>query len=606
MGHLEKHTVSHHPLHMLALSAALLGACNDNQPEDTDAPYIEATPALSLSGPANGAVVDTDSIELTATVLEASADGLRWSVNDALAGETAGPLDPGTATTATLALDAGSNRISVEAFTHAGTSTVAEWVVFYQAPDAPEDDTTAPTIDSVWPTDGHSVVSTAPMVWGLVFDNDLVSSVQIEQGEQLIEAELLDDGRFAARLSGLVPGDNTFTVLATDASGNSSELERSVWLGSRVAAGGSHSAWLDTDGTLYMWGRNNTGQIGLGYTSSLGDEEVDHPSTPTAVPLEVSLISVVAYQNTSVALASDGSLYGWGDNRYGRLGLGASATDEVLDEDDRSTPVAIPGVSGAVSIAGGYYHTLVLLDDGTVMAMGRNSDGQLGDGSTDNRDRAVAVSGLSDIVQIAAGSSTSFALDSSGNLYSWGANDYAQLGTGSVDDEAHSSATLVEGLPPLAHLAAGKDHVVAVDETGAVWAWGLNASNQVGGIQHGLSASPIETPSKLEHLGTAVAVYANGNQSYYETDDGLLYGWGQNGSVGALDVTVDGDLPEPVGPVFGLTDIADVGTGALHSVVLRRDGQAFAWGWSFEGSLGAGEGAIDRWGYRIPIQVSPL
>lgn len=595
--------MSHSSLRAIALTALLFGACGEEDPVDTDTTVVEATPTVSLSGPANGAVVTTEEVELTATVAHAEAAGLRWWVNDTLASETNGPLAEGSATTLTLLLDPGSNLIEVEVFTDAGDSSSAEWVVFYDSPEATEDDTTAPTISSVWPTDGHSVVSTAPMVWGLVFDNDLVDSVLIEQGDASFPATIDAEGRFSARIAA-VPGDNSFTVVATDASGNETREERSLWLGARVAAGGSHTAWLDSDGTLYMWGRNNNGQVGLGYTSSLGDEEVVHPNAPTAVPLEATLTSVVAYQNTSVALDTTGALWGWGDNAYGRLGLGTLDAEDDFDDVDRSTPELIPGATDVVAVVGGYYHTLALRSDGTVFAIGRNSDGQLGDGSSDNRDYAVDVSGLSDIVHLAAASSSSFALDASGNLYAWGANDYAQLGTGAEDDDVHSTPMLIEGLPPLVQIAAGKDHVLALDESGSVWAWGLNASNQVGGINFGLSASPIVTPSKLEHLGQAVAVYANGNQSYYETAEGLLFGWGQNGSAGALGVTVDGDLPEPVGPVFGVTNVADVGIGALHSVVLRQDGQAFAWGWSFEGSLGAGDGAIDRWGYRIPIQVS--
>lgn len=559
---------------------------------------VPAPPVLTLLSPEPGAVIDASSVwvqgEVIAEQLPTRAEvGTDDQVLELDLIEQASGV---WSFSEEVSLAFGDNALWVEIEDPAGQQARLERQIRRVADEVP------PTLSSIWPPEGHGVASTAPIVWGRVEDNDVVASVELEQDGVRVPAVLQGDGRFQGVLA-LEPGASSWSVVTTDAAGNESIAVQSVWLGSRVAAGGSHSGWIHGDGTLYMWGRNNIGQVGLGYTSELGDVSPAHPDVPTAVSLAVQPVSLAAYQNTTVLLDSTGGLWSWGDNGSGQLGLGTPDPADAFDATDRSSPTAVPGVSTAVTLAGGYTHTLALLDDGTVVAMGDNGSGQLGDGSTDDRDHAVAVAGLADVVQIAAASSTSFALTSAGVLYAWGANDYGQLGNGTEDDLPHSTPVVVPGLPAVAQVAAGRDHVLVVDLDGVVWAWGLNASHQVGGYDHGLSADAIWSPAALTHLGTATAVYANGNQSYHETEDALLLGWGQNGSTGALGIPISGDLDEPVDPVFGLTDLVDVGVGALHSVALRADGQAFAWGWSFEGSLGAGSGVIDAWGYQIPILV---
>jgi len=92
----------------------------------------------------------------------------------------------------------------------------------------------------------------------------------------------------------------------------------------------------------------------------------------------------------------------WGWNLYGQVGDGTAT--------DRKTPVGVPGLTGVVSVAAGYGHSLALLSDGTVRAWGWNLYGQLGDGTNTDRKKPVKVSGLSGVVAIAAGSSHSLTL----------------------------------------------------------------------------------------------------------------------------------------------------------------------------------------------------
>lgn len=582
------------------LSVEAIGA-DGSSFEDEVVVFLDApeAPVLSLLSPVEGAFVDAATVLVQGNLLA----GEPPEVATVTVGETVDALvltevEEGLwSFSQAVALPPGASTLVVEVEDPAGQSdTVSRSLTRVE-------DGSPPVFTAVWPTDGHGVRSTATRVRGQVSDNDALATLVLEQGEETTAIEVDPDGTFTVPLD-LDRGPNAWRLVATDASGNTMTLDRSTWLGSRVAAGGSHSSLITGEGTLATWGRNNKGQTGLGYTSTLGDVDPAHPASPAPVPLAATPVSVVAFQNATLVLDDEGSLWSFGNNTYGQLGVGTADPDDAFDAEDRLSPTRVASDTAYTTITAGYYHVLALAGDGTVHAFGRNSDGQLGDGGTDATDHPVAVQSLTDVVQVAAASSTSFALTSDGTLYAWGANDYGQLGQGSADDAPHSAPVPIEGLPPIASVAAGRDHVLALDTSGTVHAWGLNASQQVGGIDHGLSDSPILTPSALEHIGPAAAVYANGNQSYIETADGLLWGWGQNGSVGALGITVDGDIAEPIEPVFGVTRVSDVGIGALHSVVLRQDGQAFAWGWSFQGSLGGGDGIIDRWGYRIPILVA--
>ena len=182
-----------------------------------------------------------------------------------------------------------------------------------------------------------------------------------------------------------------------------------------------------------------------------------------------------------------------------------------------------------------------------------------------------------------------------GVLHAWGRNQYGNLGIGSVDTVAHATAVVVPELAPVVTVACGRDHVLALQNDGAVHAWGLNASNQV-------DASDNNVTSPVAVVDAAVAVYANGNQGFYEDGAGRLFGWGQNGS-GNLGIPSDEDQPRPSVAVFGLENVVDVAIGALHGVALDADGFLFAWGWSFQGSLGGGSSTINLWPYRIPILV---
>jgi hypothetical protein len=126
----------------------------------------------------------------------------------------------------------------------------------------------------------------------------------------------------------------------------------------------------------------------------------------------------------------DGTLLAWGANEGGQLGNGATTS--------RLIPVQVSDLgsgSGVTAVGGGFSHTLALKSDGTVLAWGANSNGQLGDGTTAKRLTPVQTSGLgigSEVAVVSAGGFHSLALQSNGTVLAWGANANGQLGDGTV------------------------------------------------------------------------------------------------------------------------------------------------------------------------------
>jgi alpha-tubulin suppressor-like RCC1 family protein len=228
-----------------------------------------------------------------------------------------------------------------------------------------------------------------------------------------------------------------------------------------VALGQEHSLALRSDGSVWSWGINQTGQMGNGVAGS-------------AFPLRVSgvsnIVSLAAGWNHSLAVGSNGMVWAWGTNDGGQLGNGFNTNSP--------TPVqAGAGIlTNAIAVSGGMSHSLALLANGRVMAWGTNSVYELGNGTSTSSATPVFVSALSNIVKISAGAYHSAALDSNGVVWCWGYGGYGQLGQGSTS----SSSTPIKVLSNVVAVAAGLYHTLALQSNGTVWAWGDNYYGELG------------------------------------------------------------------------------------------------------------------------------
>ena len=349
---------------------------------------------------------------------------------------------------------------------------------------------------------------------------------------------------------------------------------------SAVAAGGGHSLGITTAGILYAWGDGTYGELG---TAGGGTK-----SSPVLVsgPASTSWVAISAGQYHSLAITSTGLLYGWGLNGYGEVGV--NSTTQI------NSPILVSGPAStswvAISAGGGF--SLGITSTGKLYAWGTNAQSQLGNlSATGNKSSPVLVSGPTGASwsTIAAGESHSLAITTTGQLYAWGNQNYGELGN-NLGTTNSSSPVLVSGPTGASWstIAAGYYQSAAITTTGQLYAWGLNSSGEVG---IGSTTASINSPVLVS--GPASTSWSNitvGN-GWMEgiTTAGVLYGWGQNtsGQVGINSLT-NASNPSAIYMTGPSVLWSTVAAGASHSLGITTAGILYGWGLNTSGQLGIG------------------
>lgn len=297
---------------------------------------------------------------------------------------------------------------------------------------------------------------------------------------------------------------------------------------------------------------------------------------------------VVGGENHSMALKGDGTVWGWGNNKFGQLGNNSTITTEI--------PTKVVGLQDVKMIAAGSNHTLALKNDGTVWAWGYNNVGQLGDNTQIVRYEPVQVLGedgegyLKDIVYIAAGTNYSAAINKKGEVWTWGLNTNGQLGDGSTINK-YTPVRVKANLNGIIQIACGNNHMIAVKADGTAYTWGYNQYGKLGDNTTVQRTIPVQV---LQSANTAVediiAVEASHNNSYLIKADGtvLSVGYGANGGLGN-SATANQTLPVQVVNPEGtdsLKNIATIKAGANTVYVLDKQGKVYTWGLGTNGQLG--------------------
>ena len=187
------------------------------------------------------------------------------------------------------------------------------------------------------------------------------------------------------------------------------------WLA--VAAGYDNSLAVKSDGSLWAWGANSSGQLGDGTTSpSLVPKRIGAGRSWIAVSCSGS-ISTSPSVSHSLGLKADGSLWAWGSNKYGRLGDGTAV--------DRWAPVRVGSSTDWALISAGNHQSLAIKRDGSLWAWGWNGNGQLGDGTAISRLVPTRIGNDNHWVAVSTGQASTFAVKSDGSLWAWGATTVA-------------------------------------------------------------------------------------------------------------------------------------------------------------------------------------
>jgi alpha-tubulin suppressor-like RCC1 family protein len=267
-----------------------------------------------------------------------------------------------------------------------------------------------------------------------------------------------------------------------------------------VAAGGGLMAAIKTDGTLWGWGYNGSGNFSSPVSSMSG--------TWTAV---------AAQQGTALALKSDGTIWGWGHDDYGQLGRGTPGSTESL-----SAPVQVAASQGsnfAVLATCSYNTSAAIKKDGTLWSWGFDHYGECGSGSATaypyRKPTPTQVAGGGTTwARVAFGTNHAVAVKTDGTLWTWGQNNYGQLGDGTTTNRS-SPGTVAGGgttwsTVSATTIAGALGATMAIKTDGTLWTWGQNNVGQLGNGSTVDTSTPGIVPGGITSWTQVASNYLNG------------------------------------------------------------------------------------------------
>jgi alpha-tubulin suppressor-like RCC1 family protein len=337
---------------------------------------------------------------------------------------------------------------------------------------------------------------------------------------------------------------------------------------------------IKADGTLWAWGWNLWGQLGLG---DKGNSQFT-PSQVVGTGNDSNWSQVSTSCFHAAAIKKDGSLWTWGINNYenlkGLLGLGSDVEECLVPTN------VLPGSDDWAAVATGMYCTLALKTSGHLYVFGMNNCGQLGLGEgIPHKYTPTLLEPESRWLDVSAGEGHVIAVKSDGSLWSWGSNASGQLGIGLIGGKTYKP-TRVGDVDDYGwvQVAAGSSHSTALKADGTLYTWGSNAYGQIGdgtfGPDH-LVPHAVDTCWK--------SVEAGGKQTFGVRLNGTLWSWGYNyfGELG-LGHWNNQSLPTLVKEEEN--DWVQISGGLNHTLALEEDGTLWAWGRNTAGELGDGSG----------------
>jgi hypothetical protein len=320
--------------------------------------------------------------------------------------------------------------------------------------------------------------------------------------------------------------DQYFQTVVNSPSGNAQDLTPiqigfpntvTKWITASV--GYLYTLAVGNDGNAYAWGLNTYGQLGNGDTTN--------SSIPVMVklPSGVKAEAVSAGESFAMALGSDGNVYAWGLNSSGQLG------DSTTTNSLAPVRVKLPSGVTAKEIFAAPAFSLAIGNDGNIYAWGSNVTGQLGDGTTTSSFAPVKVKMPAGVAatEISAGSSFSLAIGSNGDIYAWGGNGFGQLGNGTKNNSSVPVLVSMPAGVTGKAVAGGRLFSAAVGSDGNVYAWGDNlygelANGTVNVPKTDSIPQPIALPSGLVPAGLSAVRWSG----FVLGTDNDVYSWGYN------------------------------------------------------------------------------
>ena len=246
----------------------------------------------------------------------------------------------------------------------------------------------------------------------------------------------------------------------------------------QVACGSSNTAAIKTDGTLWVCGYNQFGKLGDGTTTS-------RLSLVTTAGGGTNWKQVSCGRSHTAAIKTDGTLWTWGRDHYGQLGIGVQTS--------RSSPgTTVGGGTNWRQVSAGGRHTAAVKTDGTLWTWGTNLEGQLGEVAGNRSSPATTAGGGTTWKQVACGYNHTAAVKTDGTLWTWGQGQFGRIGDGTVTNRS-SPVTTAGGGTNWKQVTGGTLHTAAIKTDGTLWTWGHNQYGNLGDGTVTNRSSPVIT-----------------------------------------------------------------------------------------------------------------
>lgn len=338
-----------------------------------------------------------------------------------------------------------------------------------------------------------------------------------------------------------------------------------------VSPGGAHTMGIRNGGVLFTWGRNNNGQIGNGTNG------VTIYNTPQQIGADTNWSKISAGNSHCLATKTDGTLWAWGRNGDGQIGVGS--TNALFN-----TPQQIGTENSWNKISAGDEFCLAIKNNGTLWAWGDNTYGQIGDNSVVDKTSPVQIGTDNNWVEISAGTDHSIALKSDGTIWVWGRNNLGQFGMAAP---LTSSVPIQMGTDTnWSKIYAGREHSIGIKTNNTYWVWGGNTNGQFGNG----GTVPSNTPTPITSFDSATFISKGHQHSCVIKTDGTIWSTGGNTS-GQLG---NGNNTQQVNPVQEnslSTNWILLESKVSHTTALKSDGSLYTWGANLYGQLGDGSTA---------------
>ncbi|MBI3207260.1 MAG: hypothetical protein HYZ29_37325 [Myxococcales bacterium] len=398
--------------------------------------------------------------------------------------------------------------------------------------------------------------------------------------------------------------------------------------GGSISGGGGSGGGAGSDGGggTGADGGATGGSGGLGGSDGPADAGQDSPDLGVDAGAVGCAIELTAGGTAACVLRADGTVWCWGDNRYGALGDGTITGLNCGPNTCKPTPQQVSAVgSTATEVSAGLGGSVcVLKQDDTAWCWGRNDHGQLGDGTTGDAGCAgvsckpspVQITALGkDTVSISAGGVYACARTKNTKVSCWGYNGSGELGDGTLAQKTLPTELAALGAG-CSFLSAGLDVSCAVKSDGTTWCWGRNDFGQVGDGTFSGSRTP---PVQVVPLGSTVKQVESGQ--YFTCalkSDGTVWCWGLNDKGQLGGGATDGVpcntswkcKPTPTAVVGLGASVEQISVGNSHACARKKDGTVWCWGENNLGQLGDGTTAGQTCGPTFckpaPVQVASL